>query len=188
MAFNAEYLTQEHLDLAGEKFRRDWEARAARFSPAFMDRLADGRNTIVSGAFRMRDGSTSYMRARNLGRPLRGTGNDFHDGHWGLEEINIDADGAEHRQSFKKLQGPMSLIKIQDSMKFFESFQSWHKFPALECPERFFELKDDEGRARRLDRHYSNAMRSVYEALDARGYKSDKKGRPLAPDQMRLPV
>jgi hypothetical protein len=187
-AFKAEYLTQEHLDLVGEKFRRDWESRAARFSPAFMDRLADGRNTIVSGAFQMRDGTTSYMRARNLGRPLRGTGNDFHDGNWALEEINIDADGTEHRQSFKKLQGPMSLIKIEDSMKFFESFQSWHQFAALESPERFFELKDDEGRARRLDRHYSNAMRSVYDALEAHGYTPDNKGRPLTPVQKRLPL
>ena len=59
VAFKAEYLTQEHLDLVGEKFRRDWASRAARFSPAFMDRLADGRNTIVSGAFQMRDASFS---------------------------------------------------------------------------------------------------------------------------------
>lgn len=188
MAYNAQYLTQEHLALVNEKFRRDWGKRAEHFSPKFMDKLADGRNIIVSGAFEMRDGSISYMRARNLGRPLRGAGNDFHDGHWALEEINIDKDGCEHRESFKKLEGPMSLVKIQDSMNLFEQFQTWHHFTPRECPERWLELTDDAGKPRRLDRHFTNALRTVFETLDAHGYTSDKKGRPLAPKQMRMPL
>jgi hypothetical protein len=176
MAYNPDFLTAAHLALAGQAFRRDWAEAASRHGPEFMDGLAAARNIIVSRAYTWRDGSIGYMRGRCLWRPPQGAGNDFHDGGWALEEICRAADGRESRQSFRKLEGPLSLPRIRAAMAGFEGFNAHNRFPRARNPERWAWIEGEP-----LDRHVDSVLKRVFDALDENGYAPGPRGAPRPP-------